>query len=158
MSPGRLKPVGKAKNDALPLDFGLLEIDEKAHGPAGGPQIVETLCGVLVGKAFGTFQFQHQRVFDKEIREILSHRMPLVDYGQRGFSGSPDASEAQLSKQGTLVNLLEKPGTQRVGDLEHSAQHLLAQRIQACVIGVHLRLSAASKVIGTDPQELYGRR
>ena len=44
-------------------------------------KIVETLGGVLVGKAFGTFQFHHQRVVDKEIREILSHRMPLIDYG-----------------------------------------------------------------------------
>ena len=47
MSPWRLKPVGKSKNDSLPLDFGLLEIDEKTHSPAGGPQIVETLGGVL---------------------------------------------------------------------------------------------------------------
>ena len=102
MSPWRIKPVGKSKNDSLPLDFGLLEIDEKTHSPARGPQIVETLGGVLVGKAFGTFQFHHQRVVDKEIRVILSHRMPLIDYGQRGFCDSPDAAEAHLSKQGPL--------------------------------------------------------
>jgi hypothetical protein len=56
VSPWRLQPVCIAKNDSLPLDFGLLKIDEKAHGPAGGPQIIETLGGVLVGEAFGTFQ------------------------------------------------------------------------------------------------------
>ena len=50
--------------------------------------------------------------------------------------------------------LLRQPGCRGGPTLE--ARH--AQRIQACVIGVHLRLSAAYRVIGTDPQEVYGRR
>ena len=33
-------------DDALPLDFGLLEIDRKTEGPAGGSQVVEALRGV----------------------------------------------------------------------------------------------------------------
>jgi hypothetical protein len=72
-----LKRVGKVKNDSLPLDFKFLEIDEKAHGSAGGPQIVETLGSVLVGKTFGTFQFHSQRVLDQEIREISPTECPL---------------------------------------------------------------------------------
>jgi len=44
----RLKLFGnrKSMDDALPLDFGILEIDEKTDGPAGGSQIVETLRAV----------------------------------------------------------------------------------------------------------------
>src|SRR3954452_23543270 len=107
--------------------------------------MVETLGGVLAGKAFGTFQFHHKCVLDQEIREILSHRMPLVDNSHRGFSGSPDAAEAQLSKQGTLVNLLEEPGAQRVGDLEYGAQHPLTKESRDVLSAFHRRLSAACK-------------
>jgi hypothetical protein len=64
---------------------------------------------VFVGKAFGTFQLHHQRVLDKQIRIVFSHTVPLVDYGKRDFCRSPDASEAQLSKQGALVDLSRNP-------------------------------------------------
>jgi hypothetical protein len=49
---GDLKPI----DDALPLDFGFLEIDKKTQGPARGSQIVETLRGVFVGETLDTFQ------------------------------------------------------------------------------------------------------
>src|SRR5689334_20642390 len=155
MSPWRLQHVGKSENDSLPLDFGVLEIDQETNRPARGSQIIQTLCGVLLGKPFGTFQFHHQHVLYQQIREIVSYRIPLVHHGQRGFCGSTDASEAQLSHQGTLVNLLEESRTQRVGDLEHGAQDPLAQRIQECAIGVHRRSSAADTAIGADTQKLY---
>ena len=61
------------------------------------------------------------RILDQEIRKILSHRVSLVDYGKRRFCDCPDAPEAQLTKQGTLVNFLEEPYSQRVGDLEYCA-------------------------------------
>jgi len=51
------KLVSKAKNAPLPLDFGLLEIDEDTHCPAA--EIVETLGGVLAGQVFGAFQLDH---------------------------------------------------------------------------------------------------
>jgi hypothetical protein len=101
---------------------------------------------VFVGQAFRTFQLDRQRVLYNEIRKILTHSVPFVDNGKKGFRGRPDASQAQLSQQSALVNLLEKSRAQRVGDLEHGVQHLLAQRIQAGVICVHLPLSAAYRI------------
>ena len=66
-------------DNALPLDFGLLEIDEKTDGPAGGSQIVETLRGVLAGEPLHTFQLDHQYVFDEQVGKVFSHRLTLVD-------------------------------------------------------------------------------
>jgi hypothetical protein len=42
-------------NDPFPLDFGLLEIDQKTEGPAGSSQIVEALRGMFIGEALDTF-------------------------------------------------------------------------------------------------------
>jgi hypothetical protein len=56
----RLKPEG----DSLPLDFGLLEIDEKTVAATGSAQIVQTLRGVLVTEVLYTFQLHHEFVFD----------------------------------------------------------------------------------------------
>ena len=64
-------------DDALPLDFGLLEIDEKTEGPAGSWQVVETLRGVFVREVLHTFQLDHQHVFDEEVSKVLSHRVTL---------------------------------------------------------------------------------
>ena len=64
--------VLKAINDALPLDPGLLEIDEKTNGPAGSSQIIETLRGMFVGKTLYALQLDNQYVFDQNIRKIFS--------------------------------------------------------------------------------------
>ena len=77
LSPRRLRWVGKAKNDSLPLDFGLLGIDEKAQGAAGGSQIVETLGCVFIGQTFGTFQLHHQRVLDRRSAKYSPTECPL---------------------------------------------------------------------------------
>jgi hypothetical protein len=53
-------------DDTLPLNFGLMEIDWKTKGPAGGSQIVETLRGVFVDEALYTFQLDHQHVFHEQ--------------------------------------------------------------------------------------------
>src|ERR1017187_4161039 len=69
----------KPLDDTLPLDFRLLEIDQKTDGPAGDSQIVETLRSVLVGEPIYTFQLDDQHVFDEfrvrllvELREVRS--------------------------------------------------------------------------------------
>src|ERR1017187_506430 len=68
----------KPLDDTLPLDFRLLEIDQKTHGPAGDSQIVETLRSVLAGEPIYTFQLDHQHVFDEEICKVLSGRVAFV--------------------------------------------------------------------------------
>jgi hypothetical protein len=65
-------------DDTFPLDCGLLEIDEKAHGPPGGSQIVKTLRGVLAAEPFHAFQLDHQYVFDEQIGKVISDRMTLI--------------------------------------------------------------------------------
>ena len=70
--------IWKPMDDTLPLDFRLLEIDEKTDGPAGGSQIGDTLRGVLAGQPFHTFQLDHQHVFNEQIGKVLSERITLV--------------------------------------------------------------------------------
>src|ERR1022692_1004516 len=69
--------IWKPMDDTLPLDFRLLEIDEKTDGPAGGSQIGDTLRGVLAGQPFHTFQLDHQHVFNEQIGKVLSERITL---------------------------------------------------------------------------------
>jgi hypothetical protein len=56
------------------------------------------------------------------------------------LGGSPDATEAEFCEESTLVDFLEKSGTQRVGDLKDGAEHAFGQRIEeSAFIGVHQR-------------------
>ena len=135
----------KSMDDALPLDLGLLEIDEKTDGLAGGSQIVETLRGVLAGEPLHTFQLDRQHAFDEEIGKVFSHRVPLLGDCKGSFGGSPDAAKAEFSEQCPLVDSLEKSGAQVMGDLKDGTQHAFGQRIDA--IRVHLRSSAAKVLV-----------
>jgi hypothetical protein len=129
-------------NHVFPLNLGLLEIDEKTEGPAGSPEVVETLRRVLVCEAVHAFQFYYQDIFYKDIREIFSNGQTLVGHCKRCLGGSLDATNAKFSQKSAFVNLLEKSGSQRVGDLQGRAQHALGQRIEN--IRVHRRSSAAN--------------
>jgi hypothetical protein len=123
----RLKRLGnlKAMNDTLPFDFGLLKIDWQTEGHAGGSHIVETLRGVFGGEPFHTFQLDHQYVFDENIGKVFSNRVAFVCHCKRSLGSGPDATEAEFSKQGTLVDFLEESGAESVGDLKDSAKHTL---------------------------------
>jgi hypothetical protein len=59
-------------DNALPFDLGLLEVDQEADSQAGSYQVVETLSRMLAGEALDTLEFDHQHVFDKDVREILA--------------------------------------------------------------------------------------
>ena len=83
----------------------------------------------LVACAIVARVFAHgQQKADKAQKgEVIKQLLALSERESR-LLGTPSSggSRAPLSKQGTLVNLLEEPGAQRVGDLEHGAKHLLA--------------------------------
>jgi hypothetical protein len=51
--------ISKPMYDPPPLDFGPLKIDQKANRPAGGAQIIEALCHVLVAEPLDTFELDH---------------------------------------------------------------------------------------------------
>jgi hypothetical protein len=55
------------------------------------------------------------------------------------LGGSPDTADAEFHEQSTLINLFQEPSTQRVGDLEDSAEYVLCQRIESVFIGVTRR-------------------
>ena len=50
----------EAVHDSLPLDFGVLEVDQKTEAEAGGSEIVEALRGVGCGEAIHAFDFYHK--------------------------------------------------------------------------------------------------
>jgi hypothetical protein len=58
------------------------QIPEQAPPLARGPQRVETLRGVLVGEALGTFQFDDQHIFHENIGKVRSHALALVSCGE----------------------------------------------------------------------------
>ncbi len=47
-------------HDALPLDFGPLEIDQQRDASAGGSQIIKALRNVFVGELFHAFELDYQ--------------------------------------------------------------------------------------------------
>jgi hypothetical protein len=49
----------------------------KTVRPEAG-KVVETLCGVLVGEALGTFQLHNRHVFDQQIRKLFSDVLTLI--------------------------------------------------------------------------------
>ena len=59
------------KNDPLPFDFRFLEVHQQANLPAGGPQVIEALCGMLVAKAFDAFQLDHQNIFHQDVSKVF---------------------------------------------------------------------------------------
>src|SRR5271165_2538750 len=80
----RLKRPGnlRTEDDSLPLNFGLLEVDQETKGSAGGSKIRKTLRSVFVGEALYALELDHQHVFHKEIREIFSDIVALVGHGK----------------------------------------------------------------------------
>ena len=112
-------------DDTLPLDFGLVEIDEKTDGPARGSQIVETLREVFVGEVVYTLQLDYQHVFDEDVGTVLTHGMALVGDCKVNLGGGADAAKGEFPEESTLVHLLEESGAQGVGYLEDCAKHSL---------------------------------
>jgi len=70
----------ESKDNTLPLDFGLLEIDQKTDGEAGGSEVIEALRGVLAGEPLRTVQLDHQHVFDEDVGKVFSDGVALVAY------------------------------------------------------------------------------
>ena len=139
-------------HDALPLDFGLLEIDEKTQGATGGPQVVEALCGVLIGKTINAFQLHHQHVLDQDIGKVFAHIVALVRYGKRSFSGSPNATELEFREKSTLVN--PAPGVLETSNMAPSTNSLKEFRFAlSAFITVYPR---PKLLIGRKPKNYRG--
>src|SRR4029077_13402343 len=101
----------------------------ETQGPAGRPKVVETLRGVFVGQAFHALQLHHKLIFDKDIREVFSHRVALVTYCQEVTAVGADATKAEFCEESLLVYLLEESGAPSGGNFEDGGEHFLAQGI-----------------------------
>ena len=69
-------------DDPLPLDFGLLEIDEETKAESGGSEIIKALRGVLAGETFHAFQLDYKYAFDEDVGKVLADRVALVGDSQ----------------------------------------------------------------------------
>ena len=132
--------IFQPKNDPLPFDFRFLKVDEKTDPPARGSQIVETLSSVFVRDAIRTFEFDKQDIFNKDVGEIFSDAVAFVGYRKRRLRNGMQSTKTKLLEQGSLVNLFQKPSSERVGYFKDRTNHLLRQRIQQfAFINVHQR-------------------
>jgi hypothetical protein len=112
-------------NHALPFDFRTLEVDEKADGEAGSAQIVKALSSVVRDEALDAFQFKYDAIFDQNIGKIFTDVVPLVRYLEGGLTGRFDAAKGEFSAKRALIDLLQKAGSESIGDLEYGANHSL---------------------------------
>jgi hypothetical protein len=69
-------------DNPLPFDGWPLKIDLKAETTARDAQVVKALGGMLGRQALNTFQFDHQIVFDEDIRVVFSHILAPVGDGK----------------------------------------------------------------------------
>ena len=95
---------------------------------------------MFIGESLGAFQFDHQHVFDQDVRDVLSHMVALVGHGKRRLSNSTDATEAKFHEKRTLINFLQESGAKGIGELKDSGKYALSQRIViSAFICVHQR-------------------
>ena len=113
-----------------PASTRLLVFDEQADGPAGCTQIIEALCRMFRCQPLDTFQLDYEYILDEKISEIFPDTFAFVGNRKGNLSLHPDAPKTEFSKQSTLIDLLQEPGTQGIGDLKHSTQHAFSQRIE----------------------------
>jgi|SRR5579864_55127 len=91
---GHLVPL----DDAPPLNFGFLEIDQKANGPARGSQIVDALRDRFIGEPIYTLQLNHQHVLDEDIGKVFSDVLALVIDSKRSLGGGLHSTEDEFSE------------------------------------------------------------
>ena len=96
----------KSLDDTLPLDSGILEIDEEAQAQTGGPQIIEALRGVLIRETIHALQLDHQFILHEDVGKVHSDRVAFIGDSQRDLGVSVDAAKREFPEQGTLVDLL----------------------------------------------------
>lgn len=70
------------KNDSLPFDFGLLEVDQEAERPIGSFQIVEALGYVFGSETVYAFQYDEECILDEKVGVVVAYGLAFVDYGE----------------------------------------------------------------------------
>lgn len=110
-------------DDAPPLDFGLLKVQEKSEFNTRRFQIVYALGNVLVREPIGTFQFDYELIFNKKVGKIVAYMMPFVDHGKRCLTSRAQSPRKELEKQRPFVNLLKISSSQYIRDFISSANY-----------------------------------
>src|SRR5262249_55164050 len=71
--------------------------------------------------------------------KVLSNTRSFVMDGIQYLGLGAHSLKRQFFEQSPLVDLLQEPATEHIGDLKHGFQYLPCQRIQSAFIGVHRR-------------------
>ena len=95
-------------DQTFPFHLGALEVDQLAHGFAGGFQIVQTLGCVFFGEPVHAFQFHHEHSFDQKIGIAIPDMLTLVPNGQGGLCDYMDSAKLELVRKGSLVDFFEE--------------------------------------------------
>lgn len=73
--------------------FGMLEIEKKGQGQAGGMEVAEALGQVGCRETIDAFQFDDEMVFNHEVRPVLADDLTFVGYGVNGLGDDCYASK-----------------------------------------------------------------
>ena len=76
-------PDGLAVDDSLPLDIGLLEVDQKGQAQAGGLEIVDALRQVFVGETICAFELDEDAVLDQKVGQVFADTLALIEDWER---------------------------------------------------------------------------
>jgi len=130
------KAVGKTLN----FESGPAEVEQQAEAQSGCLQVVDALGGVSAVQRLDGFQFDDDGLLDQQFGRVLPDDNAVVANCNPVLLLDGQAGLAQLVGQCVLVILLEKPGPERIYDLECATDNLLRQSVGSGFICVHLRL------------------
>ena len=108
---------------AFPLHFGSLKVQEESEFDVRGFQIVDALGQVFICKSVYAFQFHYELVFDQDVGMVVADSLPFVEYWKWRLRFDPQTPKIELSKEGSLINLLQKSSPEHIRNLVSSANH-----------------------------------
>ena len=117
-------------DDALPLHFGSLEVQKESEFDLGRFQIIDALGQVFICKSIYAFQFHYELVFDQDVGMVVADSLPFVEYWKWRLRFDPQTLKSELSKEGSLINLLQKTSPKHIRNFISGAHHSFNQRIK----------------------------
>ena len=96
---------------------------------AGGAQIVEALCAVVVVERADRFQLDDDLLLDQKVNDVFTDDHSIIDDGNTSLLVDIQSGEPQLVSQRVLINLLQKSTSKCVRDTESTSDHALRTQI-----------------------------
>jgi len=105
-------------------------------------EVVETLSGVLVSQAIDALEFKDDLIFDDQVGHVLSNTGALIFDGIQDLGLGADSLKRQFFEESPLVNLLQEPATEDIGDFKHGLEYPICQRIESAFINADKKIPA----------------